>query len=273
MDNVLVDIGGTHIRIGIGEDVHQPFSVLKTPSDREELLNLLQAEITRIIKERNIDATKIYISCPGLVDKHGKINKILYVSLEGVNLVDEIARRMGKEAIVINDANIQGLGCYNKNSLLYMNIGTAIGGSFVCDNRLFLGNDGFSCEFGHVFIGNEQVCNCGRVGCLDTVASGWCFVEKFGENWWNRADDSDIQEQLKIAGRAVGDALAQISILFNPKEICVTGRVSIYGIFKENVREEYYNKSWYNIPIIFKKDSWQNVYFGFKKIIKGEYVI
>lgn len=271
--SILIDIGGTYIRIGVDQECNNPLNIIKTPIAKADLLNVLEKEIKKVLVEKDIKETQIFISCPGLINKKGEIQKTLYVPLTGVKLADEISRRLGSKVLVVNDANIQALGCYEENSLLYMNIGTAIGGAYVIDNRLFLGGDGFACEFGHVFIGTKDCCICGRTGCLDTVASGLCFEKKFGDKWWENKDNFNIREQIKIAGRAVGEALAQVSILFNPEEICVTGRVSTFSEFQEYTRTKFYENSWYDIPIRFKDDSWKNVYLGFKKIIEGECIL
>lgn len=271
--NILVDVGGTYIRIGVDEKDSKPLVVVRTPILKQDLLNLLEKEIHKIIKGRGIRKTKIFISCPGLIDKNGNIQKTLYTPLTGVNLSEEIRQRMGRETIVVNDANIQALGCYRKKNLLYMNIGTAIGGAYICDDRIFSGSNGFACEFGHIFVGGKKRCACGRIGCLDTIASGQSFVNKFGDQWWKNKNSYAIQEQIKVTGEAIGDALIQLSILYDPEEICITGKISEFTLFQRYVRQKFYSESWYNIPVIFRNDSWENVYLGFKKIIKGECIL
>lgn len=268
-DAILVDIGGTNIRISVLNDSSKsPLLVLKTPKQQKRVLDTLGGAINEIVKMKELKIKMIAISCPGLINKNRIVQKALYVPLGGVNLAQEIELRTGLKTLVINDAKVQAMGCYNKKALLYMNIGTAIGGAYVFEKKLFLGADGYACEFGHIFIGTNIKCACGRIGCLDTVASGKCFVDEFGEGWWKRATDIGIEKKIEAAGCAVGNALAQACIMFNPKEICVAGNICNFDIFQYSVKQEFEENSWYDIPIIFKNNSWENTYCGLKKIIK-----
>lgn len=268
-DSILVDIGGTNIRIGLlGEGIQSPCITIRTPIQKEEMLSILEDKINEIAKIKRLKNTIVVISCPGLINQKGIIKKALYVPLSGVNLAQEIEAKTNMKTIVLNDAKVQALGCYNSEDLLYMNIGTAIGGAYVFKNQLFLGSDGYACEFGHIFIGNNLKCVCGRRGCLDTVASGKSFISEFGEGWWKKVEDIKIKQKIEVAGYSVGKALAQASILFNPKEIYVTGNICTFAIFQDCVKKQFDKDSWYEIPIVFRNNSWKNVYLGLRKIIK-----
>ena len=268
-DIILIDIGCTNIRIGLlGKEIQSPCVIIKTPIQKEELLSVLEDKISEIAKMKRLKNSIVAISCPGLINSKGIVKKSLYVPLTGVNLAQEIETKTSIKTIVLNDAKVQALGRYNSKNLLYMNIGTAIGGAYVFKNQLFLGADGYACEFGHIFIGNDLKCVCGRRGCLDTIASGKSFISEFGEGWWKKAEDIKIKQKIEAAGYSVGKALAQASILFNPKEICVTGNICSFAIFQNCVKKQFDKDSWYEIPILFSNNSWENVYLGLKKIIK-----
>ncbi|QRG66544.1 ROK family protein [Brevibacillus choshinensis] len=56
--------------------------------------------------------------------------------------------------------------------MTFVPIGTGIGMGNIIDGQLLRGAFGISGELGHVTVpGNTAVCNCGKVGCVETVAS------------------------------------------------------------------------------------------------------
>ena len=63
-----------------------------------------------------------------------------------------------------------GLGV---DHLLYIGVGTGLGGGFVFGDRVYRGAHGFAAEIGHVVVEPDgALCGCGNRGCWETVASG-----------------------------------------------------------------------------------------------------
>jgi predicted NBD/HSP70 family sugar kinase len=50
----------------------------------------------------------------------------------------------------------------------------------ITDGKLYYGKSGYSGEFGHSTIfDNGIMCQCGKLGCLETEISGWSLVNQF----------------------------------------------------------------------------------------------
>jgi len=74
----------------------------------------------------------------------------------------------------------------NVKTMLYVNASWGLGLGMVIDGKLFYGKSGFSGEYGHFpMFDNEVICRCGKRGCLETGASGSAvhriFLERLGE--------------------------------------------------------------------------------------------
>ena len=87
-----------------------------------------------------------------------------------------------------NDANLMGLGetMYGAGKgdthVVFLTVGTGIGGAVVIDGKLFNGFANRGTELGHVpFIANGEPCNCGAVGCLEHYASTSALVRQFAQ--------------------------------------------------------------------------------------------
>ncbi|WP_256918618.1 ROK family protein [Streptomyces hilarionis] len=61
----------------------------------------------------------------------------------------------------------------NRPDLLYLGVGTGVGGGIVLGGRLLPGPSRGSCEVGHLLVDRSgELCDCGRRGCVQSVASG-----------------------------------------------------------------------------------------------------
>lgn len=78
--------------------------------------------------------------------------------------------------LVENEANAAGFAeVWNKDIIdnaIYISITKGVGGAVIVDNKIFLGDNGRSGEFGHMtLIPDGAVCSCGRKGCFEAYCS------------------------------------------------------------------------------------------------------
>ncbi|MDH7569008.1 MAG: ROK family protein, partial [Armatimonadota bacterium] len=98
---------------------------------------------------------------------------------EGVPLRSLMHQRLGVPVVVDNDANAAtlgelhfGAGCGLKD-LVYINIGTGIGGGLVLGGRLHRGISTAAGEVGHTIVQpGGPLCTCGHRGCLEALCAG-----------------------------------------------------------------------------------------------------
>jgi glucosamine-6-phosphate deaminase len=87
----------------------------------------------------------------------------------------------GPATLVCNDAEAAALGEWVLRgrldaALVYVGIGTGIGGAVVIDGSVASGN-----LFGHQSGFGSKQCTCGRRGCLETMAAGWAMPDPLDE--------------------------------------------------------------------------------------------
>ncbi|HLB28774.1 MAG TPA: ROK family protein [Dehalococcoidia bacterium] len=172
-----------------------------------------------------------------------------------------LQERLGVPAHLENDATAATWGEYHfgvgrgSRHMLYLAIGTGIGGGIVVDGRLYRGAAGAAGELGHVSIQEDgPLCHCGSRGCLEALASGWALAQGGKElvarsraptmarlaqeaggvtaEVVHQAALSGEAEALRIieeAGRHLGVALANFVNIFNPEVIAIGGGLSQMG--------------------------------------------
>jgi glucokinase len=89
---------------------------------------------------------------------------------------------------VENDANVAALGEYmfgagqGSRDMAYLTISTGIGGGVIANGQLLTGVAGTAAELGHMTIDwHGPRCNCGNIGCLESLASGTAIARQANE--------------------------------------------------------------------------------------------
>ena len=186
-----IDVGGTKVLgvlVGAGGRVLAE-QRRETVSGGEELVgdladlarSLLGAAGRRGRLEEEGTAT-LGVGVPGLVDHSGRLlfaPNLLGTS--GTPVGDEVARRLGPgvRVAVDNDANCAAAGeCAfgagrGRRDVLFVTLGTGIGGAVLSAGRLLRGAVNFAGEVGHMVVDPKGLpCPCGRRGCWERYASG-----------------------------------------------------------------------------------------------------
>jgi predicted NBD/HSP70 family sugar kinase len=95
-----------------------------------------------------------------------------------------------------------------------------IGAGILSRGRLVVGAGGAVGELGHCPVGSGIECECGRIGCLETVAGGWAIAAAAGPHAGlaelEARDDPGVDAVLARAAEALGAAAAWLTNLLDP---------------------------------------------------------
>lgn len=181
-----VDIGGTKVAVGIvggdGKILKQGRTPMLANGTAEEGFNAVVAAIESMLSVVETDSVQsIGICAPGPLDPKSGIvlNPPNLPCWRDFPLADKVLARFGIPVKVDNDANAAALAetlwgaAKGFRHVFYATVGTGIGSGIVFDNRIYHGKTGAAGEGGHVSIDyNGPVCNCGKHGCIEILASG-----------------------------------------------------------------------------------------------------
>jgi glucokinase len=258
-----LDVGGTNLKGAridpkgaVLDRLHEPIS----REHPEELLRQLESAVARLEAGATVEA--VGIGVPATVDHtHSRMRGIpnlpALAALQKVDLGFEVQKRTGHPAVIENDANAAGmaeawLGAgRGAESVLFMTLGTGVGGAVILGGRLWTGRSGYAGEIGHIPIDPKGVrCGCGAVGCLETVAGngGWIRRAKaaletrasaLGGQALEpativeaaRAGDSVALEVVDETASALGRVIGGCLNLLNVERVVIGGGISAAGPF------------------------------------------
>jgi predicted NBD/HSP70 family sugar kinase len=181
-------------------------------------------------------------------DPERPINKILSEDLDIPVVIENDSRAM------TYGEYLSGVVKKEKN-VLFVNVSWGLGMGMILDGRLYYGTSGYSGEFGHFpLLNNDQICRCGKVGCLETGASGSALVRMITEQLqagrasslsrifkdqgkvnlndiFKAIQEEDILtiETIEKIGANLGRGLAGLINVFNPQLVVLGGKVSTAG--------------------------------------------
>jgi len=241
-----VDLGGTRIKAGIVDrgEVSRSLSV-NTDADRgpSHVLDV----IADAVKQLAAQPDSIGLAIPGGVNPEGKVWRMPNVpGFEGVNICQELSRRLGCRIVVENDATTAALAelhlGHGKShaSFVMVTLGTGIGGGVVIDGRLRRGHHGFAGEIGHTPVDRSASgwpCACGLRGCVESYAGTKGLLRKYADLGGSAEEILPIAEAARrgeraaiatfeAMGEALGIGLAAIQNTLDLDAIVFTGGIS-----------------------------------------------
>lgn len=264
-----ISIGGTSYRIGIFNILGETIEIIKNPVDLlrgpEPILNEICEHIDHL-KKKYCKQTKILgigLAIPTPVKyEDGYANYPAF--MPGWHMFDLKKFFWDKyscPAFIDNEVNTMALEEYqqrkNKDSriLLCVKVGTGIGAGLVIENKIFRGENGGGGNIGHIPIRNAtEICECGKTGCIEAVASAKAIKKKAFEIAKQREkthlseilkekqylDIQDIKDAadrgdrdaltiIKEAGEAIGEIIGTLVVFLDPAEVIITGQMTQLG--------------------------------------------
>lgn len=235
-----------------------PYKCENTPEAIEELCKLINS----FIKKTKVDRKKILNIN---INISGRINPKTGYSFSLFNfserpLTEILTEKIGCQICIDNDTRAMTYGEYlqgcvkGEKNILFVNVSWGLGIGIIIDDRIYTGKSGFSGEFGHINVfDNEILCHCGKKGCLETEASGAALYRILLERIKNgecsilsdRINDKESPltldeiitavnkedllciEIVEEIGQKLGKQIAGLINIFNPELIIIGGTLSL----------------------------------------------
>jgi glucokinase len=175
-----IDVGGTKIaaaRISSHGEILAR-EVVPSPADETDAIVGTMVAAARALHTPEV--VVVGISAAGMVESGTGIMRFApNLAWRDLDLRMRLGEPLGLPTVVENDNNAAAWGEHRfgagrgRRHVLFVGVGTGIGGGIIMDGALVRGAHGFAAEIGHIVVQPDgERCGCGNRGCWETVASG-----------------------------------------------------------------------------------------------------
>ncbi len=182
-----------------------------------------------------------------------------------VPLADVLREKLQTNVSVDNDTRAMAYGEYSTlikeskfSNMLFLNVGYGVGLGMIIDGKLYQGASGYAGELGHTSAFEQEVmCHCGKIGCLETEASGRFIIKELYKRIADGSDsilakkiqdgktiniydfmDAVVKKEdplcldiLEKVSYKLGRQVANMINIFNPEKIVVGGLLAHTGSY------------------------------------------
>ena len=186
-----VDLGGTTVKIAYFAETGAMLDKWEIPTVTEDggekILPDIAASISKYREDNSIDDDSLLgigIGVPGPVNGRGVVNKCVNLGWGVFNIQDVLSGLTCLPVKAGNDANVAALGEFwmgggmGSENMVFVTLGTGVGGGIVVDGKLLHGAHGSGAEIGHLVLNRDEtaVCGCGKRGCVEQYCSATGIV-------------------------------------------------------------------------------------------------
>jgi len=217
-----VDIGGTKIAVGVVDGNGHVLSKLESPVGANFAYSRALEIIIRMLREAErmagTEISGVGIGSTGIVHPlKGEFGDVeFFPQWRGKCPVEDLGRHFNVQVALENDADAGALAeaawgaGRGRSRIVYVTIGTGIGGGIVLDGTLYRGVDAAHPELGHHVVDDGgPACCCGLRGCWETLAAGPAMAA-----WLENHAPADYLHRKALTAKRIcelareGDALA-----------------------------------------------------------------
>ena len=277
-----VDIGGTTIKMGLftaeGELLDKWEITTRRENGGEKVPQDIADAIAKKCVDKNIeksDITGVGIGVPGPVRNDGTVMKCANLGWGIFNVNEKMSELTGLKCQALNDANAAALGELWRGSgkgfknLVFITLGTGVGGGIVIDGKIIAGIHGGGGEIGHIVVNPKEdaVCGCGGHGHLEQYASATGIVRLAKKGLQDKSVNTVLREkEAELTCKDIFDAaksgdafanslvdemcrylalaLSGVAATCDPEAYVIGGGVSKAGeIITDTVKKHFYSNN------------------------------
>lgn len=261
-----VDLGGTTIKHGlftVGGPLLDKWEIpTRTQEQGKNLLPDIAQSVRDAMARHGISPAQVVgvgLGVPGAVSEDRYVKPCVNLDGWGGDVAGELSKLCACPVKAVNDANAAALGemwqgsAKGHDSVVFVTLGTGVGGGIIVGGRLLSGVNGAGGEIGHIKVSpaEQERCGCGKRGCLEQYASATGIAREAARRLAAEGTPSRLRQfsaptakdvfDCAKAGDALalgvvdffaenlGRALACISCVCDPEVFVIGGGVSAAG--------------------------------------------
>ncbi|MGG4490045.1 ROK family glucokinase [Metabacillus idriensis] len=277
-----IDLGGTTIKMAFISHYGEMIEKWEIPTDKSgksittDIAKAIDAKLAELGQTKS-KLAGIGMGAPGPVNlETGLVYETVNLGWKNYPLKHHLEIETGLKAVIDNDANIAAIGEMWKGAgdgakdVICVTLGTGVGGGIISNGTVVHGVNGAGGEIGHItsVVEGGAPCNCGKEGCLETIASATGIVRLAVEKLHQDSAPSPLRklyeengsitsrdvfeaseqgdqlaaEVVEYITKQLGLAIANLSNGLNPEKIVIGGGVSKAGEHLRKNTEKYFKR-------------------------------
>lgn len=216
-----IDLGGTTVKIAYFDQEGTMLDKWEIPTVTAgggvQILPDIAQSVQGYLDTKGIPRKQILglgIGVPGPVSGKGVVNRCVNLGWGVFNIADSLSSLTGFPVKAGNDANVAALGEFWKGggqgceNMVFVTLGTGVGGGIVVDGRLLHGSHGSGAEIGHMVLRSQEPerCSCGKHGCVEQYCSATGIVRLAKRHLASSEMPSTLRSMDTFAAKDVFDA-------------------------------------------------------------------
>lgn len=264
-----IDIGGSALKCGVvdrsGNLLYNFSFPISNSYAQGENIALILAAIRKCAAKAPGQVVGVGVGFPGLVERNviigGGDNLPGFINVDLGQIINSSTHL---DVIVDNDVNMMGTGeqlygaAAGCSDVVFITIGTGIGGSLIINGRAYSGYKNRGGEIGHLpLVHGGRACACGGSGCLEAYAAVPALIRTYNElrgqpqasgiTGKQIARDYMTGEPCAIAAfdqhfDYLSSGIAGLINLFSPQKIVIGGGISEASFYVKEVGERVKSK-------------------------------
>ncbi|HDG7720704.1 ROK family protein [Klebsiella quasipneumoniae subsp. similipneumoniae] len=180
MTTLAIDIGGTKLAAALVTYDLLLCDRRELPTPASKTADALNTALEALVRPLCMRAKRVAIASTGII-REGNLIAINPQNLGGLMhfpLVKTLREITGLPTLAINDAQAAAWAEYQAmadkvSDMAFITVSTGVGGGVVSNGTLLTGAGGLAGHLGHSLADPDgPLCGCGRVGCVEAIASG-----------------------------------------------------------------------------------------------------
>ncbi|EDV0071420.1 ROK family protein [Salmonella enterica subsp. enterica] len=256
MNTLAIDIGGTKLAAALINAQHEVLQRIEITNPSNDSPEALKQALAQLVEPYQRKAQRVAIASTGIIDK-GILTALNPDNLGGLNqfpLQTIIENLTGLPCVVLNDAQAAAWAEYchlatHFKHVTFITVSTGVGGGIVINGELLTGPHAFAGHIGHTQADpNGPLCGCGRVGCVEAIASGRAIAagarqELEGKNAREifteaRSGHPQAQQLVARSAQAICQLIANLKALLDTECVVLGGSIGLAQGYRQEVEQQ-----------------------------------
>jgi len=233
-----IDVGGTQIKAALVSQSFEIISteIIETPKDSSGQKTALAISDLVMKFEANQQIAALGFATPGAIDEpNGIVRWAGNLGWHNVEILKMIREKVAIPSVLSHDvrsgmvAELRDGAAKGFSNSIFVPVGTGIAAALVMDGQI-RSSDGFAGEIGHLNVGHNRDCVCGKKGCLEAISSGSAISQTYKElSGRESLTDDIVNSDDPMAKQVWSDAMRFLAIAIESMITTLSPEVIVFG--------------------------------------------